>query len=67
MFKEHHISFAIFSPEMIIPQTMGVNTMNSEHVAEQNETLKNDICMVDMGDLEGSDTLKGTSRITMQQ
>jgi len=52
---------------MIIPGTLWVSTVNSEQTAEQNDTLRNDICMVPMADLQGLETLNTTFRITMQQ
>jgi len=67
MFKEHHITVATFSSEMIIPRTLWVSTVNSEQTAEQNDTLRNDICRVHMAHLRGLETLNGTFRITMQQ
>jgi hypothetical protein len=67
MFREHHNTFASFSSEMIIPGTLWVSTVNSEQTARQNDTLRNDICMVHVADLQGLETLNGTFRITMQQ
>lgn len=36
-------------------------------IEEQNDSLRNDICMVHMAGLQGLETLNGTFRITMQQ
>jgi len=67
MFKEHQITFAIFSSEIIIPGTLWASIVNSEQTADQNDTLRNDICMVHMADLQGLETMNRTFRITKQR
>jgi len=67
MFKEHHITFAISFSEMTVPGTLWVSTVKSEQTTEQNDTLRNDICMVHMADLQGLETLNSTFGITVQQ